>query len=139
MKNFVKRVLVVMMVLLPCFQNEVFANIGEEPDVIPIKPKPGDPNPNDPNPGGPRSRARARYIIEVSPSCFFDNGEVSILAEDDITFINASVIRLDDNMEWSGTGIGNTLSFMASTEPGTYMLMLTLSNGKSYIGEYTLY
>lgn len=137
MKNLSKKLLLILVALLPCFQPSVMAVTGGEPDVIPIKPG-TNPNPN-PDPIPPRSRARSRNTIEVAPSCFYYNGEVSILAGSDIASINASVIRLDDNMEWSGAGMGNTLSFMVSTEPGTYLLMLTLSDGKSYYGEYTLY
>lgn len=135
MKKLSKKLLVVLMAILPCFESLVMANTGGEPDVIPIKPKP-DP---DPNPGGPRARSRSRNNIEVAPECFYYNGEVSIFAGSNIASISASVIRVNDNMEWSSAGMGNTLSFVVSTEPGTYVLMLTLSDGKSYYGEYTLY
>ncbi|MBO4723960.1 MAG: hypothetical protein J5596_01400 [Bacteroidaceae bacterium] len=123
-----------LLAILPCFESLVMANTGGEPDVIPIKPKP-DP---DPNPG-PRARSRSRNNVEVLPECFYYNGEVSIVAGSNIASISASVIRVNDNMEWSSAGMGNTLSFVVSTEPGTYVLMLTLSDGKSYYGEYTLY
>lgn len=134
MKKFSKKFLLILLALLPCFQTSVIANTGDDPDVIPVKPG-SNPNPN-PNPVPPRSRSRN---IEVPPACFYFNGEVSIMAETNIASISASVIRLSDNMEWSGAGLGNTLSFIVSTEPGTYLLMLTLSDGKSYYGEYTLY
>ena len=139
MKNYLKRVLVVMMVLLPCFQTQVFASSSDDPDNIPVKPVPDNgTGPNDPNPGGPRSRARGRYI-EVSPTCTYFEGEVTIQADSSITFINASVERLEDNAVWTDAGMGDTLIMSVTDEPGTYILTFTLSNGKSYIGEYTLY
>ena len=129
MKNYLKRVLVVMMVLLPCFQTSVWA--GDEPDEIPIK---GDPNP------GPRNRARGRsFNYETTPACYYFNGEVSIQADSSVTFINASVERLEDNAVWTDAGMGDTLIMSVTDEPGTYILRFTLSNGKSYIGEYTIY
>ena len=129
MKNYLKRVLVVMMVLLPCFQTSVWA--GDEPDEIPIK---GDPNPI------PRNRARGRsFNLETTPACYYFNGEVSIQADSSVTFINASVERLEDNAVWTDAGMGDTLIMSVTDEPGTYILRFTLSNGKSYIGEYTLY
>ena len=129
MKNYLKRVLVVMMVLLPCFQTSVWA--GDEPDEIPIK---GDHNP------GPRNRARGRsFNYETTPACYYFNGEVSIQADSSVTFINASVERLEDNAVWTDAGMGDTLIMSVTDEPGTYILRFTLSNGKSYIGEYTIY
>ena len=127
MKNYLKRVLVVMMVLLPCFQTSVWA----EPEEIPIK---GDPNP------GPRTRARGRsFNFETAPVCYYNDGEVSIQADSSITFINATVERLEDNAVWTDASMGDTLTMSVTDEPGTYILTFTLSNGKSYIGEYTLY
>jgi len=137
MKNLSKKLLVMLLAILPCFESLVMANTGGEPDVIPIKPGTS-PNPN-PNPQPPRARSRSRNNVEVLPECFYYNGEVSIVAGSNIASISASVIRVNDNMEWSSAGMGNTLSFVVSTEPGTYVLMLTLSDGKSYYGEYTLY
>ena len=129
MKNYLKRVLVVMIVLLPCFQTSVWA--GDEPDEIPIK--------SDPN-TGPRNRARGRsFNYETTPACYYFNGEVSIQADSSVTFINASVERLEDNAVWTDAGMGDTLIMSVTDEPGTYILRFTLSNGKSYIGEYTIY
>lgn len=133
MKNFRKKFLLVLLALMPCFQTIVMAGFPDgEPEEIPVSPKPV------PNPNGPRSRSRARYI-EVSPECYYYNGEVSIYADSSITSISASVTRLDDNMQWTETSISNTLTMVVSTDPGTYLLTLTLSDGKTYIGEYTLY
>ena len=134
MKNFVKRVLVVMMVVLPCFQTNAWA--GDDPDVIPVKP---DANNNPGNNPGPRSRARARYIYYEAPECTYFNGEVTIEADSTITSITAQVVRLEDNVMWSDSDMDDTLIMSVSTEPGTYILTFTLSNGQRYYGEYTLY
>ena len=61
------------------------------------------------------------------------------MADSTITFISAQVLRVEDNVSWSGAAMDDTLVFGVSTDPGTYILMLTLSNGKSYYGEYILY
>lgn len=137
MKNYSKKILVVLLALLPCFQTVVMAGGFDDPDPqeIPVKQKPS-PNP-DPNPGGHRSRAR--FIIEETVVCQYYNSEVTIMADSSITYISAQVVRLDDNTTWSNAGAGDTLVIAVSNEPGTYVLTFTLSNGKSYYGEYTLY
>lgn len=130
MKNYAKKFLVVLLALLPCFQTSVMAGEGDEPEAIPVKPKPT------PSPPGPRSRAR--YIEEV-PACYYYEGEVSIQAENGIAGIVASVTRLEDNATWTGAGTSNTLIMSVPEDAGTYILRFTLSDGKSYIGEYHLY
>ncbi|MBO4561639.1 MAG: hypothetical protein J5705_06710 [Bacteroidaceae bacterium] len=75
----------------------------------------------------------------MAPSCFYYNGEVSIEAGSGVAFISATITRLDDNMQWSDSSVGNTLVISVSEEPGTYLLNLTLSDGSSYYGEYSLY
>lgn len=137
MKNYSKKILVVLLALLPCFQTVVMAGGFDDPDPqeIPVKQKPS-PNP-DPNPGGHRSRAR--FIIEETVVCQYYNSEVTIMADSSITYISAQVVRLDDNTTWSNAGAGDTLVIAVSNDPGTYVLTFTLSNGKSYYGEYTLY
>lgn len=131
MKYFSKKLFVVMLALLPCFQDSfIYADSGEP---IPIKEKPG-------NGPFPRPRSRARYIVEnEDPVCTYYDGEVTIQAEIGITQISATVTRLEDNVTYSDTSFGDTLILSVSTDPGTYVLTFTLSNGKSYIGEYTLY
>jgi hypothetical protein len=135
MKNLVKKLMVVTMVLLPCFQTDVMAGNGGDPDPedIPIvlQPNPGS-NPT------PRNRARARYIEEV-PTCTYYEGEVTIEAGSGITLITASVERAEDNATWSDAAMDDTLIMSVSDEPGTYYLTFTLSNGKSYMGKYILY
>ena len=135
MKNYSKKILVVLLALLPCFQTDVIANGFDDPGPkeIPVK------NTPTPTPGGPRSRARARFTIEESLVCQYYNSEVTIMADSTITYISAQVVRMDDNTTWSNAGTGDTLVIPVSDEPGTYILTFTLSNGKSYYGEYTLY
>ena len=134
MKNHSKKILVVLLALLPCFQTSVMADEFDDPDhvYIPTQEKPY-PNPH------PRPRSRARYTIEETLECEYYNSEVTIMADSTIDYISASVVRLDDNQSWSNAGAGDTLVIQVSNEPGTYLLTFTLSNGKSYYGEYTLY
>lgn len=136
MKNYSKKIFVVILALLPCFQTIVMAGGFDDPDpeYIPVK---EDVNPN-PNPG-PRSRSRARFTIEETLVCQYYNSEVTIMADSSITYISAQVVRMDDNATWSNAGAGDTLVIPVSNDPGTYILTFTLSNGKSYYGEYTLY
>ena len=100
----------------------------EEYDDKPIVPMP-DPNPN-PNPG-PRSS-------DQEPYCYHIGGVVYIEADATITYINAAVMRYDDNQVWSAASNSNTLSITTSADIGTYLLELTLSDGQSYIGEYII-
>ena len=122
-----------MMVALPCFQTNAWA--GDDPEDIPVIP---DPTSNSTGGGGPRARARARYIV-VDPTCTYFEGEVTIQADCSVTFINASVERLEDNAVWTDACMGDTLIMSVTDEPGTYILTFTLSNGKSYIVKYTIY
>ena len=139
MKNYSKKILVVLLALLPCFQTVIMADGFESPEDIPVKPVPQGQDPNPIPTPGPRSRARARYLIEESLVCQYYNSEVTIMADSSITYISAQVVRLDDNATWSNCGAGETLVIAVSNDPGTYVLTFTLSNGKSYYGEYTLY
>ena len=135
MKNFAKRILVALLMLLPCFQAIVIASENNGP--IPITPH---PNPS-PDPGSvpsPKNRARARYI-EVEPQCFYCDGGVTIQADPTVSYITVQVVRAEDNMTWSDAGAGSTITLTVTSDPGTYYLYFTLSNGKSYIGKYILY
>ena len=100
----------------------------EEYDDKPIVPAPN-PNPN-PNPG-PRSN-------DQEPYCYHIGGVVYIEADANITYINATVTRYDDNQVWSDASNSNTLSIITSADAGEYLLNLTLSNGQSYIGKYII-
>lgn len=135
MKNFAKKFLAVLIVLLPCFQISVLASEDNGPAQIPVQP---DPNNNTGNAPGPRNRARARYI-EVEPQCNYYEGEVTIQADNNVSYITAEVVRAEDNMTWSDAGAGSTITLTVTSDPGTYYLYFTLSNGKSYIGKYILY
>lgn len=134
MKNFAKKFLVALLVLLSCSQTGVFANGGNTPDDIPVVPYPANPNPIP----GPRNRARARYVA-AEPQCYYYEGEVTIQADPTVSYISAQVVRADDNMTWSDAGAGSTITLTVTSDPGTYYLYFTLSNGKSYIGKYILY
>lgn len=136
MKNFVKKFLLVLLALMPCFQTQAMVDVdGDEEQIpIPLKPKPN-PTPNT----NPQPRARARFTVENGPVCYYYQGEVSIEAESGISFISATVIRLEDNESWTNSAMDDTLIINVSEDPGTYILTFTLSNGQSYIGEYYLY
>lgn len=136
MKNFTKKLLVVLLALLPCFQTPALAGGDGDPDpeLIPVKPHPGTGTGTT-----PRARSRARFVINDGPACYYYEGEVTIEAGSSITSIDAQVTRLEDNVTWSDTDMGDTLIMDVSTDPGTYILTFTLSNGQSYIGEYHLY
>ena len=154
MKTNMKKLLVIALALMPSLSINTFAQDGgegggtippgsdeplnlplivirprlvpDEPIPIPITPA---PNPF-PNPG-PRSTSQA-------PHCYHQDGVVSIDAVSSITYINASVTRYDDNQVWSDAAAFNTLSISASSDIGNYALKFTLSDGKSYIGEYDI-
>ena len=132
MKKYAKKVLMILVALLPCLQMPVTASA--EPSNIPVTPFPR------PGGGGTRPRAMARFprTIDSMPDCYYWDGIVGIEAETDITYISASVTRLDDGEEWSNEVFGNELTLSVSEEPGTYLLLISLSNGNSYYGEYTL-
>ena len=132
MKNLAKKFLVAFSVLLACFQTTtVWAAECEE---IPIKQEPGTGGGG----GAPKNRARARYTVQ-EPKCFYCDGEVTIQADTTVSYISAQVVRAEDNMTWSDAGAGNTITLTVTSDPGTYYLYFTLSNGKSYIGKYILY
>ena len=137
MKNLSKKLLLVLLAVLPCFETTTMAmtdgDIGE-PSEIPLKGKPGD--------SGTRPRLRAPRrgnTVVTTPECYYYNGEVSIYAPSEITAISATVERVDDNAQWYGSCTDSELTFTVSSEPGDYILTLTLSDGTSYYGEYSLY
>ena len=134
MKNFSKKVLAVLLALLPCFQTDIMAINNELPTEIPVTPNdPPKPKPN------PKPRSRARYTVNDVPACYYYEGEVTIEAESSIASITATVTRLDDNEQFTGASTGNVLTIQVSEDPGTYVLTFTLSNGTGYYGEYTHY
>ena len=99
-----------------------------DPNLIPIKPVPGPGTGHEP---------RIRSVVQ-EPECYHFDGVVYIEADNSITYINATVTRYDDNLVWSNASNTNTLSITASADSGTYLLELTLSDGRSFIGEYII-
>ena len=99
-----------------------------DPNEIPIKPAPGSDTGHMP---------RIRSVVQ-EPECYHFDGVVYIEADNSITYINATVTRYDDNLVWSNASNTNTLSITASADSGTYLLELTLSDGRSFIGEYII-
>ena len=74
----------------------------------------------------------------VKPECYYLDGHVYIICNSSITSVDATVTRLSDNTEWSDSSLGNTLRMAVSSNAGTYLLVLTLSDGSTWYGEYTL-
>ena len=132
MKKNLKLFLLMLLALMTSLPTVVLADDDEpEPDDIPIEPYP--------HIKIPRPRARAlNFNVEVYPECSYYNGAVTISAEPDITSISAEVECLEDGQVWSDSSAGNMLVLEVSADPGTYGLLLTLSNGKSYYGEYSI-
>lgn len=138
MKELTKKLFLILLAMLPCFATSVMAEDGtlDDPEEIPVKP--GVEGSNLPRPRA-RSRSRSGSVITVAaPECYYYNGVVSISAGDDIYYINATVIRSENNQQWNGSSAGNELFINVSTESGTYILELTLSNRMTYYGEYNL-
>ena len=99
-----------------------------DPNEIPIKPCPGP---------GDDHRPRFRSVVQ-DPQCYHYDGVVYINADSTVTFISATVIRIGDNLTWTGSASINTLSISVSAAIGVYRLELTLSDGRSFIGEYII-
>ena len=74
----------------------------------------------------------------IKPECYYLDGHVYIICNSSITSVDATVTRLSDNTEWSDSSLGNTLRMAVSSNAGTYLLVLTLSDGSTWYGEYTL-
>ena len=102
--------------------NICFDSVGEKNSTVKL------------NYGG--SRPRGEVFI---PTCYYLYiGNIQIIAESNISEISATVIRLDDNQQWNGLATGSELTFVVSTDPGTYYLEMILSDGSVFYGEYTL-
>ena len=99
-----------------------------DPNEIPIKPCPGP---------GDDHRPRFRSVAQ-DPQCYHYDGVVYINADSTVTFISATVTRIGDNLIWTGSASTNTLSISVSAAIGVYRLELTLSDGRSFIGEYII-
>ena len=99
-----------------------------DPNLIPIKPLPSPGTGHEP---------RIRNVVQ-DPECYHYDGVVYIYADNTITFISATVTRIGDNLTWTGSASTNTLSISVSAAIGVYRLELTLSDGRSFIGEYII-
>ena len=97
-----------------------------DPNLIPIKPVPGPGTGHEP---------RIRSVVQ-DPECYHYDGVVYIYADGTVTAITATITRIGDNLTWTGSASTNTLSINASAAIGVYRLELTLSDGRSFIGEY---
>ena len=153
MKKNMKKLLVIVMALLPSLSilamNPSGFSIVPDPDDIPIVP-PSDPTPLprqdiDPNlipikplpSPGTGHEPRFRSVVQ-DPECYHYDGVVYIYADSTVTFISASITRIGDNLTWTGSDYSNTLTISASAAIGVYRLELTLSDGRSFIGEYVI-
>ena len=165
MKKNMKKLLVIVMALMPGLSINIFAqdpggndggNSGggtTEPEIpasyepigMPlggIRPRtlPGEPDPIPikpfPNPN-PNPNPGPRSSVQ-EPYCYHIDGVVYIEADTTITYINATVTRYDDQQVWSNASNTNTLSITTSTDAGSYLLELTLSTGQSYKGKYII-
>ncbi len=81
--------------------------------------------------GGGRPRS-------IEPECYYLDGYVYIIGDSSVTSISGTVTRLSDNMQWSNSCTGNALQIAVPTDAGSYHLTLSLSDGSSYYGDYTL-
>ena len=99
-----------------------------DPNLIPIKPCPSPGTGHEP---------RIRTVVQ-DPECYHYDGVVYIYADCTVTFIAATITRIGDNLTWTGSASANTLSISASSAIGVYRLELTLSDGRSFIGEYII-
>ena len=153
MKTNMKKLLVIVMALMPSLSilamNPSGFSIVPDPDDIPIVP-PSNPTPRprqdiDPNlipikplpSPGTGHEPRIRSVIQ-DPECYHYDGVVYIYADCTVTFITATITRIGDNLTWTGSASTNTLSISASSAIGVYLLELTLSDGRAYIGEYII-
>lgn len=75
----------------------------------------------------------------LAPDCYYLDGYVFIIGGSEITGISATVTRLSDNAQWSDNSYSNTLQMAVPSDAGTYRLLLMLSDGSSYYGDYTLF
>lgn len=118
-----KRTLLLALALLPCFS---FFNVSAQ-------------NPSQ-GPGEPIHIESEGHLRprSIEPECYYLNGSVFIIGTSSVTFISATVTRLSDNMQWSDSSTSSSLQITVPTTAGTYHLELTLSDGSSYYGEYTL-
>ena len=112
-----------MMVLLPCL---LLSTIDASADI--------------PTEGQPISIIRAghKQPRDIVPECYYLDGHVYVIGGGTITSVDAAVLRLSDNMQWNDSSMSNTLRMAVSSDAGAYHIVLTLSDGNTYYGEFTL-
>ena len=124
MDKLLKRTLVFLLAVTPCFLSEDVRAACDDPlEIEPIKIDSSGEVIN------PRS---------IAPECYYQDGYVYIVADSSVTSISGTVTRLTDNAQWSDSSTGNMLQIAVPTDAGTYRLTLTLSDGSSYYGDYAL-
>ena len=74
----------------------------------------------------------------IEPECYYLGGYVYIICDNTVTAISGTVTRLSDNTQWSSNSTDNTLEISVSTDPDTYHLTFSLSDGTTYYGDYEL-
>lgn len=125
MKTKVFKLFVLLMALLPSFsQSNASVTSNEEDDIMPITLI--------------KSTGPTRPPRSIVPECYCQNGTIYIICDSGISSITATVMRYSDETEWSDSSLGNTLRMAVSSNAGTYRLVLTLSDGSTWYGEYTL-
>lgn len=118
-----RRTLLFVMALMPCF---VYSSVKASETV----PDEGIPIIVDSNgEGRPRS---------IEPKCYYLDGCVYVIGDNNVTSISGTVTRSSDNMQWSNSSSNNTLQIAVPTDAGSYHLTLSLSDGSSYYGDYNL-
>ncbi|MBO4561076.1 MAG: hypothetical protein J5705_03790 [Bacteroidaceae bacterium] len=124
MNKLAKRTLVILLALLPCISSFTANASTDDPPI-------GKPiNVESLPPVRPRS---------IEPECYYLDGYVYIIGDNTITGICGTITRLSDNAQWSNSSSSNTLQIAVPTNPATYRLTFTMSDGSSYYGDYTLY
>ena len=124
MDKLLKRTLVFLLAFMHCFISEDVRAAGDDP--LKIEPIIIDSSGEVINP---------RSIV---PECFYQDGYIYLVGDSIVTSISGTVTRLSDNAQWSRSSTGCTLQIAVPTDPATYRLTFTLSDGSSYYGDYTL-
>lgn len=74
----------------------------------------------------------------IKPECYYLDGYVYIVGDASVTSVSGTVTRISDNMQWSDSSTSNVLQIAVSSDAGSYHLTFTLSDGRSYHGDYIL-
>lgn len=85
------------------------------------------------------SSASQRPRSEITPPyCYYSQGTVNIICTDAIAGIQVSVVREIDEQEWIDQANGNSISMYVSEETGDYSIVIVLSDGSEWVGNYSL-